>query len=45
MLAYKIDEVIEMSKANPGFEFNTNTRIEMRPIKVNEQRKREGLKF
>ncbi len=37
ILANNIDEAIEIAKGNPEFEFNTNTRIEVRPIKMKEE--------
>ena len=37
ILANDLDEAIEIAKANPEFEFNTNTRIEVRPIKMKEE--------
>ncbi len=37
ILANDLDEAIEIAKENPEFEFNTNTRIEVRPIKMKEE--------
>jgi hypothetical protein len=37
ILAKDIDEAIEIAKANPEFSFNNNTRIEVRPIKMEEE--------
>lgn len=37
ILAKDIDEAIEIAKGNPEFEFNQNTRIEVRPIKMKEE--------
>lgn len=37
ILAKDLDEAIEMAKANPEFQFNEGTRIEVRPIKMKEE--------
>jgi hypothetical protein len=37
ILAENINEAIEIAKANPEFTFNENTRIEVRPVKVEEE--------
>lgn len=37
ILAKDLDEAIEIAKANPEFEFNQDTRIEVRPIKMKEE--------
>jgi len=37
ILANNLDEAIEIAKANPEFEFNPDTRIEVRPIKMKEE--------
>lgn len=37
ILANDLDEAIEIAKANPEFEFNADTRIEVRPIKTKEE--------
>jgi hypothetical protein len=37
ILANDLNEAIEISRANPEFEFNENTRIEVRPIKMKEE--------
>jgi hypothetical protein len=31
-----LEEAIEIAKANPEFDYNPNTRIEVRPIKMKE---------
>ena len=36
ILANDLEEAIEIAKANPEFEFNTDTRIEVRPVKMKE---------
>ena len=36
ILANDLEEAIEIAKANPEFEFNSDTRIEIRPIKMKE---------
>lgn len=35
--AKDLDEAIAIAKANPEFEYNPNTRIEVRPIKMKEE--------
>jgi hypothetical protein len=37
ILANDLDEAIAIAKANPEFEFNKDTRIEVRPIKMKEE--------
>ena len=37
ILATDLDEAITIAKANPEFEFNKDTRIEVRPIKMKEE--------
>ncbi len=37
ILASDLDEAIAIAKANPEFEFNPDTRIEVRPIKMKEE--------
>jgi len=37
ILAADLNEAIEIAKANPEFEFNENTRIEVRAIKMKEE--------
>ncbi len=37
ILANDLNEAIEIAKANPEFEFNEGTRIEVRPIKMEEE--------
>ena len=37
ILADNLDDAIEIAKANPEFEFNQGTRIEVRPIKMKEE--------
>lgn len=37
ILANDIDEAIKIARANPEFEFNKDTRIEVRPIKMKEE--------
>ena len=37
ILAEDLSEAIAIAKANPEFEFNPDTRIEIRPIKMNEE--------
>jgi hypothetical protein len=37
ILADDLEEAIEIAKANPEFEFNSDTRIEVRPIKMKEE--------
>lgn len=37
ILAEDLSEAIEIAKANPEFEFNPGTRIEVRPIKMKEE--------
>jgi hypothetical protein len=37
ILAEDLSEAIAIAKANPEFEFNPDTRIEVRPIKMNEE--------
>ena len=36
ILANDLEDAITIAKANPEFEYNTNTRIEVRPIKMKE---------
>jgi hypothetical protein len=38
ILAKDIDEAIEIAKANPEFSYNENTRIEVRPVKMKEEK-------
>jgi hypothetical protein len=38
ILANDIDEAIAIAKANPEFEFNSDTRIEVRPVKMKEEK-------
>jgi hypothetical protein len=38
ILARDIDEAIEIAKANPEFTFNEDTRIEVRPVKMKEEK-------
>ena len=38
ILAKDIDEAIEIAKANPEFTFNEDTRIEVRPVKMKEEK-------
>lgn len=45
ILAIDIDEAIEIAKAKPEFEFNTNTRIEVQPIKNETRKHRICLSF
>jgi hypothetical protein len=35
--ARDLEEAISIAKANPEFEYNTNTRIEVRPLKMKEE--------
>ena len=37
ILANNLEEAIEIVKANPEFDYNPNTRIEVRPIKMKEE--------
>jgi hypothetical protein len=37
ILAHNLEEAIEIARANPEFEYNPNTRIEVRPIKMKEE--------
>jgi hypothetical protein len=37
ILAKDLEEAISVAKANPEFEFNSDTRIEVRPIKMKEE--------
>jgi hypothetical protein len=37
ILANDLDEAIAIAKANPEFEFNQDTRIEVRPVKMKEE--------
>lgn len=37
ILAKDIAEAVEIAKANPEFSFNENTRIEVRPVKMEEE--------
>lgn len=37
ILASDLDEAIAIAKENPEFQFNPNTRIEVRPIKMKEE--------
>ena len=37
ILAKDLDEAIAIAKANPEFEYNPKTRIEVRPIKMKEE--------
>ena len=37
ILAKDLEEAISIAKANPEFEFNSDTRIEVRPIKMKEE--------
>lgn len=37
ILANDLEEAIEIAKANPEFEFNEGTRIEVRPVKMKEE--------
>lgn len=37
ILADNLEEAIEIAKANPEFQFNKGTRIEVRPIKMKEE--------
>jgi hypothetical protein len=37
ILTENINEAIEIAKANPEFTFNENTRIEVRPVKIEEE--------
>lgn len=38
ILAKDIDEAIAIAKANPEFSYNENTRIEVRPVKMKEEK-------
>jgi hypothetical protein len=38
ILARDIDEAMDIAKENPEFTFNENTRIEVRPVKMKEER-------
>lgn len=38
ILAKDIDEAMDIAKENPEFTFNENTRIEIRPVKMKEDR-------
>jgi hypothetical protein len=38
ILAKDIDEAVEIAKANPEFSYNENTRIEVRPVKMKEEK-------
>ena len=37
ILANNLEEAIDIAKANPEFDYNPNTRIEVRPIKMKEE--------
>ena len=37
ILANDLDDALEIAKANPEFEFNEGTKIEVRPIKMKEE--------
>ena len=37
ILAKDLDEAIAIAQANPEFEFNPNTRVEVRPLKLKEE--------